>query len=391
MRPIVLPPNIIDHFYLGGERIAELRGVDMTSPRRPEEWLAATTHRAGEPDIGPSRTESGESLTDLILADPTGWLGTDAGPAGDNGILVKLLDPAQRLPVHVHPDRNFANSHLDCPYGKTEAWFVLATSGEHPSVWLGWSEPVDEAELRSRVEAQDSEWMLSRMNRIGVRPGDGILVPAGTAHAIGDGVFVAEVQEPTDFSILLEWSVTTATREESHLDLGMSLALSAMSYAAFTPDDLAALVTHTDLASTSPAAQPLLARGAEPFFRLDLLAPEALAPEGSAEAAVLVPGESAAGQPTARGRDRPGVPAGFAVAIVLDGAGEMRSAGGDVMPVGRGQVFAVPADFGDWKVSGKVRVLSCRPGAGWPQTLFRSTNSLPDRKSERSAPVEPPA
>ena len=59
--------------------------------------------------------------------------------------------------------------------------------------------------------------MLDHLHRLPVRAGDGILVPAGQPHAIGAGVFVVEAQEPTDFSILLEWSVTTATREESHL------------------------------------------------------------------------------------------------------------------------------------------------------------------------------
>ncbi len=346
MQPIVLPPNIIDHFYLGGERIAELRGVGMPSPRRPEEWLAATTFRAGEPGVGPSRTATGELLKDLIAADPIGWVGTDDGPPGDNGILVKLLDPAQRLPVHVHPDRAFAASHLGCPYGKTEAWFVLATSGDQPSVWLGFTDDVDPEELSRRVEAQDSEWMLSRMNRIDVRPGDGILVPAGTAHAIGDGVFVAEVQEPTDFSILLEWSVTTATRDESHLGLGMPLALSATNHRAVPAADLAALVVHTDPASTSADPQRLLDRAADPFFRLDLLAPPA---DGA-----------------------PSVPAGFAVAVVLDGAGVLRSPT-DSIDVTRGQVLAVPSSFGPWAVSGDVRVLACRPGAGWPQSLTATT------------------
>src|SRR6476469_10527902 len=55
VRPVVLPPNVIDHFYLGGERLAALRGVPLPSPRRPEEWLAATVHRSGEPDVGRSR------------------------------------------------------------------------------------------------------------------------------------------------------------------------------------------------------------------------------------------------------------------------------------------------------------------------------------------------
>ena len=347
MQPIVMPPNIIDHFYLGGERIAELRGVDMPSARRPEEWLAATTFRAGEPGVGPSRTESGELLRDLIDADPIGWLGSDEGPRGDNGILVKLLDPAQRLPVHVHPDRAFATSHLNCPYGKTEAWYVLATSGDSPSVWLGFREDVDPQELSRRVDAQDSDWMLSRMNRIEVKPGDGILVPAGTAHAIGEGVFVAEVQEPTDFSILLEWSITTATREESHLDLGMPLALSATKHEAYPAEKLASLVLHTDPSGTSAAPQRLLPEEADAFFRLDLLSPD--------------PGTS------------PGLPSGFAVGLVFSGAGQITSPGGDVVPVRRGQVFAIPADFGDWSVSGDLQFIACRPGSGWPATLQAAT------------------
>ena len=74
--------------------------------------------------------------------------------------------------------------------------------------------------------------MLEHLNKINVRPGDGILVPAGQAHATGAGVFLVEVQEPTDFSILLEWSVTTATRDESHLGLGFDVVLPAVSHQA---------------------------------------------------------------------------------------------------------------------------------------------------------------
>src|SRR5690606_30639376 len=96
------------------------------------------------------------------------------------------------------------------------------------AVYVGWKETVDRDELDRRRDAQDSEWMLDHLNRIPVRAGMGIVCPAGTAHAIGEGVFVAEVQEPTDFSILLEWSVTTSTREESHLDLGFDAVMPAV-------------------------------------------------------------------------------------------------------------------------------------------------------------------
>ncbi|MTD15618.1 phosphoheptose isomerase [Nakamurella sp. YIM 132087] len=345
MIPLLMPPNILDHFYLGGERIAELRGTDMPSPRRPEEWLAATTRRAGEGDTGLSRTPDGALLRDLIAADPIAWLGSDAGPSGDNGILVKLLDPGQRLPVHVHPERPFSVAHLDCPYGKTEAWYVLATSGEQPSVWLGWTEDVDPAELAERIDAQDSEWMLSRMHRLDVKPGDGILVPAGTTHAIGSGVFVAEVQEPTDFSILLEWIVTTATREESHLDLGFPLALQALNHHGWSADEVADLVLHTDPARRSDLPIRLLPPQADPFFLLHRVAP----------AAAAVP-----------------VDAGFAVVVVLDGSGTVSGTGGS-LDVTRGQVLAVPHDFGDWTASGALDLVVCRPGAGWPATLHHGT------------------
>lgn len=136
MRPLLLPHNIIDHYYRGGAKLAALRGAEFSSPRRPEEWLAATVHRAGEPEVGLSRTAEGGLFADLVAADRAGWTGAQSGGPGagpaDTGILVKLLDAAQRLPVHVHPDRGFAGLQLHSCYGKTEAWYVLEVEGGTP-------------------------------------------------------------------------------------------------------------------------------------------------------------------------------------------------------------------------------------------------------------------
>jgi mannose-6-phosphate isomerase len=65
MMPVVLAPNLIDHFYLGGDRIAALRGIQTTSARQPEEWLAATVSRADEEMIGSSLFRVG-GLVDLL-------------------------------------------------------------------------------------------------------------------------------------------------------------------------------------------------------------------------------------------------------------------------------------------------------------------------------------
>ncbi|WP_382306708.1 class I mannose-6-phosphate isomerase [Herbiconiux sp. UC225_62] len=342
MKPAVLAPNLIDHFYRGGDRIARLRGIEQTSDFQPEEWLAATVSRADQGDIGLARTEGGELLRDLVAADPAAWVGpdhADAASASDTGILVKLLDARQRLPVHVHPSRAFAASHLDCPYGKTEAWFVLdAEPGS--AVHVGWKEAVDRDELDRRRDAQDSEWMLSRMNRIEVSRGMGVLVPAGTVHAIDAGIFVAEVQEPTDFSIVLEWSITTSTREESHLGLGFDAVMPAVSTDALGADALAALVSRSDLDARSDRAESMLAPAADPYFRVLHAAP------------------STRGVPIA---------AGFSVVLVLAGDGVI--AGDAEIPVHSGQVLAVPAGFGAWEVRGPASVLVATPGAGWPRSL----------------------
>jgi len=335
MRPVLMPPNIVDHFYRGGERIAAFRGVPAPSERSPEEWLAATVHVAGRPGDGLSRLADGTLFAELVASDPQGWTGSQ-GSGKDVGLLVKLLDAGQRLPVHVHPTRPFAREHLHSCYGKTEAWHILEVEGDDPSVWVGLKADVDPAELRKRVDAQDSAWLLDHMNKISVRPGDGVLVPAGEAHATGAGVFLVEVQEPTDFSILLEWSVTTAGREDSHLGLGFDTVFRTVNHRATSPEALAALRCHVDPAATSGRLLRALPAAADPYFQLDVAAP-------------------AGGEPIT-------VPHGFAVAIVLSGTGTLAG-----QTIDKGEIYAIPDGLGDWSLQGPVRVALCRPSADWPE------------------------
>src|SRR3954466_12738451 len=203
---MLLPNNQFDHFYRGGDRIKALRG-GPGGPRRPEEWVASATTRAGEALQGLSALPSGELLRDAVHADPAGWL----GPAhveryGGEGVelLVKLLDAGQRLPVHVHPTRAFAGRPLGLAHGKTEAW-VVVEADPGAVVGIGLRRPMGREELGRLVAAHDSAALVDAVHRREVRPGDAVLVPSGTAHYIGEGILVTELQEPTDLSILLEW------------------------------------------------------------------------------------------------------------------------------------------------------------------------------------------
>jgi mannose-6-phosphate isomerase len=316
--------------------LAAWRRLPPVGGSSPEEWVGATVARFGEPNLGPALLADGTLLREAVENDPVGWLGRDDGAPGDTGVLVKLLDAGQRLPVHVHPTREFACRHLGCPYGKTEAWYVLRAADD-AAVWVGWREAVEPERLSALVDAQDTEAMLALMHRIPVQPGDGVVVPGGTPHAIGQGVLLVEAQEPTDQSILLERVNTTAADDEIFLGLDRDVALSAVESAPL--GDVGQLVRH----ARADGLTPVLPESAAEFFHMDLLVPHA------------------------------DVPAGFAVAVVLAGAGSLRPAHGEPLAVTAGDTLVVPARCGEWHVDGDVRLLVCRPGESWPPHRTPST------------------
>src|SRR3981081_808480 len=116
-------------FYRGDGRIDRFRGTSGHEDR-PEDWIASVTSRFGTETDGMTRLPAGSLLAEGGAADPAAWLGPDhmARYGADTGLLVKLLDAGQRLPVHVHPDRSFAAEHLASPHGKTEAGIVVAAA-----------------------------------------------------------------------------------------------------------------------------------------------------------------------------------------------------------------------------------------------------------------------
>jgi mannose-6-phosphate isomerase len=337
VKPIALPAHQLRCFYQGGSRIAALRG-DGDASWSPEEWIASATPRFGEVVAGLSPLEDGTLLRDAIAADPDGWLGKAHVEAfgADPAILIKLLDAGERLPVHVHPNREFARRHLDCPYGKTEAWVVIEVTGDDPHVYLGFKDDVAEDTLRALVDSQDSQGFLDLMHRLPVAVGDTIVVPSGTPHATGAGVFVVELQEPTDFSILLEHEPFDIDGvAKGHLGIGFDLALQAVNRAAVSAEEIDTWRAHVDLDTRADVPQKTMPPIADPYFRADLVRP-------------------------ARGTC---VPAGFGVVVVIDGAGSLTGSGGDPVAVSRGDVLVIPHGAGDVTISGTVGIVWSRPPA----------------------------
>ena len=132
MDAVRLTPTRVHRFYRGGALLAELRGEQAEDGFFPEEWIGSVTPAnnpgRADPEEGLSRLADGRLLRDAVADDPIGWLGEEhvARFGTSTGVLVKLLDAAERLPVHAHPDRAFARRAFDSPFGKTEAWLVAA-------------------------------------------------------------------------------------------------------------------------------------------------------------------------------------------------------------------------------------------------------------------------
>ena len=335
MKPIRLPPNQLHRFYRGGARIAGLRSTSNDDPYAPEEWIASMASPFGEPGAGVSRLADGTSLPDAIAADPEAYLGTDHverfGP--DVAVLIKLLDAGERLPVHFHPDDSFARRHLDSPHGKTEAWIILESSPD-AEVHVGFREEVTRDEIAGWVEAQDSETMLAALNRMGVSTGDTIFVPAGTPHAIGDGILLAELQQPTDFSVLMEWEGFALDGPGAgHLGLGFDIALDALDRSPWDGDRLARATSGRGV-DGRPGVETLFPPEADPYFRAERIRPAPTTLEPA-----------------------------FSVLIVTEGTGGLEGDGWE-MRLGRGDATLVPHAAGACELAGPVEILRCMPPAG---------------------------
>lgn len=333
--PILLGPNYAHHSprYVGGGGIARFRGVQAPMPVPPEDWIASATTRYEAVDDGLTRLHDGRLLRHTIDSDPLGYLGEEHVAAfGHNpGILVKLLDAANRLSVHLHPSDDFARQHLNCDYGKTEAWIVLATASSGGEVWLGFTRDVEETELADWRATNAVDAMLANLHHVPVSAGSAVLVPAGVPHAIGAHVLVLELQQPTDLSISLERWIQPggAAASGGDLGLGTELALAAVDRGAWSSERLQRLI-----GPGISVPGPILPPPADPFFRTGLVS----------------------------GGDDGDLAPGFAVLVGVRGSGALTGgASRAVLPLTRGSTVLVPYGAGATAVTGDVDVVVCRP------------------------------
>lgn len=193
--PFLLRPAAKDYLW-GGNRLNDdfSKGINM-SP------LAETWECSTHPD-GPSIVSSGEFegrlLSDVLKEHPQ-YLGTHPQTEGELPILIKLIDAKKDLSVQVHPNDEYAYKNENGQPGKTEMWYVMDATKVAKLVY-GLHHKTSKEALRKSIQNGTVEKYLQK---VPVQKDDVFFIEAGTIHAIGEGVLIAEVQENSNLTYRL--------------------------------------------------------------------------------------------------------------------------------------------------------------------------------------------
>lgn len=188
--PLIFEPVLKD--YIWGGRNLEKLGRRLPPGKTAESWEIAA-HKDGTAVVANGHF-AGQPLTAVHQALGLDLIGSNNIWAQERGkfpLLIKLLDANQPLSVQVHPDDDYAQKHEDNELGKTEMWVVLHAEPE-AAIILGIKPGTTPANFRQAILDGDLERYL---HRVPVKTGDVACVPAGSLHAILDGLIIAEIQQ----------------------------------------------------------------------------------------------------------------------------------------------------------------------------------------------------
>jgi mannose-6-phosphate isomerase len=157
-----------------------------------EAWIAGNDCRFAD---GPFE---GRKLGEVWPEMPPPWVGTEIERSGDFPLLVKFIFPQDKLSVQVHPDDAYAARHEQPAgaRGKTEMWYAVAAR-PGAEVLVGLKPSVTREDFRRAIADGTAENCLGRVR---LETGDAVFVPAGTAHTIGPGLVLCEVQQNSDLT-----------------------------------------------------------------------------------------------------------------------------------------------------------------------------------------------
>jgi mannose-6-phosphate isomerase len=192
---------IFRRYIWGGRRLGTVLGKPIGPEADYAESWEVVDHGADQSRVAAGAL-AGMTLHEIVGEHGAELFGRHAPPV-NFPLLFKFLDAQTTLSVQVHPNDTQA-ARLNPPdAGKTEAWVVLAAE-PGSVIYAGLKSGFDRPALERELARGTCELCL---NRFEPRVGDCILLPAGTVHALGAGLLIAEIQQSSDTTYrLFDWN-----------------------------------------------------------------------------------------------------------------------------------------------------------------------------------------
>ena len=318
MYPLLLQAPIKQYLW-GGTRLIADFGFHSSGDTAAEAWVLSC-HKDGT-CLVENGDRAGDSLSDVL----TDWgkpaLGARAAEFADFPLLIKLIDARDRLSVQVHPDDAYAR-RVEGEYGKTEMWYVVDCEPGAQLIY-GFKQGITKAEFRRRIE---DNTLTEVVNFVPVHKGDVFFIPAGTLHAIGAGILIAEVQQNSN----------TTYRVSDYGRLGADGKPRALH-----------IDKAVDVTETVPPRMPYGAVGEPITLPGGILRPLASCPLFTAELLTLT------------GTVHVGVQDSFTSLVCLDGSAELTAEGCPALSLTKGASVFLPAGLSA-AVTGSASLLCSR-------------------------------
>lgn len=324
MSILFLQPALKETIW-GGNKLKHDYGMDTDLANVAEAWMLSC-HEDGECVVKNGEYE-GLSLSKVIENHlGTESLGTDCKDftqIEDFPILIKLIDAADKLSVQVHPDNEYAAANEKDVRGKTEAWYIIDCDKDAELIY-GFKDEITKEEFKNSIK---NNTLLDKVNMVKVKPGDVAFISSGTLHAIGKGILLAEVQQSCNTT----YRVYDYNRpgldgkpRQLHIDKALDVTNCVPPEKSLEPDGMP--VKHDGYTS-------VLLSECE-YFSMSLIETDSLFSDCADEKS-------------------------FVSLIVLDGSGTIKN-GDEVYSIKKGDSIFIPADSGNYYISGKSKILLTR-------------------------------
>lgn len=231
-------------------------------------------------------------------------------------LLIKLLDCQDDLSVQVHPDDDY-DGLPEGELGKTEMWYILDAKPGAKIIY-GLKEGSTRASLEQAIQENR---IIDELREIQVQAGDSFYIPAGTVHALGSGVLVAEVQQNSDTVYRLH-DYNRPGLDGKPRELHIEDSLNVIAY-----ENTGATRMTTEMS----ASNEWLTLASSPFF-------------------IVEKGIVKAEWPLTTSEDS------FAIIMVCEGSGSLQWKE-EALPANAGDCFLIPASLNEYTLNGQMTVL----------------------------------